>query len=108
MNATEASSFVINDNFFEYIKNNISCKDTSKLLLKKENVEFDKKFAITQIECRNKFKTKIPEILSNQFFLFPKMICGISVKNVARDGYIHNPFFKTVFHRINQAIVRDG
>lgn len=76
MNSTEASSFVINDNFFEYIKNNISCKDTSKLLLKKENVEFDKKFAITQIECRNKFKTKIPEILSNQFFLFPKMICG--------------------------------
>ena len=50
---------IINDSFFDYIIKNIDCNDTSRLILKRENVDFDKKFAVLQIECRNKTKNKL-------------------------------------------------
>lgn len=49
--------------------------DTLKLMLKSEpDLPFDKRFAVMQIECRKKAKNKIPELLSNERFLFPKAI----------------------------------
>ena len=65
---------IINDSFFDYISKNIDCNDTSRLILKRENVDFDKKFAVLQIECRNKTKNKLPEILKFEKYLFPKSI----------------------------------
>ena len=65
---------IINDSFFDYIIKNIDCNDTSRLILKRENVDFDKKFAVLQIECRNKTKNKLPEILKFEKYLFPKSI----------------------------------
>lgn len=49
--------------------------DTLKLMLKSEpDLPFDKRFAVMQIECRKKAKNKIPELLANERFLFPKAI----------------------------------
>lgn len=49
--------------------------DTLKLMLKSEpDLPFDKRFAVMQIECRKKAKNKIPELLANDRFLFPKAI----------------------------------
>lgn len=49
--------------------------DTLKLMLKSEpDLPFDKRFAVMQIECRKKAKSKIPELLANERFLFPKAI----------------------------------
>lgn len=49
--------------------------DTLKLMLKSEpDLPFDKRFAVMQIECRKKTKNKIPELLANERFLFPKAI----------------------------------
>lgn len=49
--------------------------DTLKLMLKSEpDLPFDKRFAVMQIECRKKTKNKIPELLANDRFLFPKAI----------------------------------
>ena len=63
----------INDSFFDYIENNQNVEDITKLLLKKENLSFDKKFAIVQIECRKKAKNKLSELLQDRKFLFPKL-----------------------------------
>lgn len=68
------ANHTISDSFFEYIRKNIDCNDTSRLILKREDVDFDKKFAVLQIECRNKTKTKLPEILKFEKYLFPKSI----------------------------------
>lgn len=49
--------------------------DTLKLMLKSEpDLPFEKRFAVMQIECRKKAKNKIPELLANERFLFPKAI----------------------------------
>ena len=49
--------------------------DTLKLMLKSEpDLPFDKRFAVMQIECRKKTRNKIPELLANERFLFPKAI----------------------------------
>ncbi len=49
--------------------------DALALMLKSEpDLPFDKRFAVMQIECRNKAKAKIPELLANRRFLFPKPV----------------------------------
>ena len=64
----------VDDAMFSYIARNLDA-DTCKLLLKSEPLlSFDKSFAILQIECRRKCRTKIPELLNNDHFLFPKSI----------------------------------
>lgn len=64
----------VDDAMFSYIASNRDA-DTYKLLLKDEpNLSFDKSFAILQIECRRKARSKIPKLLENERFLFPKAI----------------------------------
>ena len=64
----------VDDAMFDYIAHNFDA-DTCKLLLKEEsNLSFDKSFAILQIECRRKCRDKIPELLKDPVFLFPKSI----------------------------------
>ena len=64
----------VDDTMFSYIARNLDA-DTCKLLLKAEpQLTFDKSFAILQIECRRKSRNKIPHLLENNKFLFPKAI----------------------------------
>lgn len=64
----------VDEAMFNYIAHNIDA-DTVKLLLKNEPLlTFDKSFAILQIECRRKTNHKIPELLEDQHFLFPRAI----------------------------------
>lgn len=64
----------VDDTMFSYIARNLDA-DTCKLLLKAEpQLTFDKSFAILQIECRRKTQNKIPQLLENNKFLFPKAI----------------------------------
>ena len=64
----------VDEAMFSYIAQNIDA-DTCKLLLKAEpELSFDKSFAVLQIECRRKACDKIPELLANARFLFPKAI----------------------------------
>lgn len=65
---------LVNDAMFSYMAKNVGV-DTYKLLLKSEpNLSFDKSFAILQLECRRKAKGKIPELLRDERFLFPKAV----------------------------------
>ena len=64
----------VDDAMFTYIASHIDA-DTCKLLLKAEpKLSFDKSFAILQIECRRKARSKIAELLKNERFLFAKAI----------------------------------
>ena len=64
----------VDDAMFDYIARNCDA-DTYKLLLKDEpSLTFDKSFAILQLECRRKARNKIPDLLRNETFLFPKSI----------------------------------
>ena len=65
---------IINDEFFEFINSNIECVDASILMLQSKPLGFDKSFAATQIVCRKKCKTKIPELLSFPRFIFPTKV----------------------------------
>ena len=46
MEPTVIATHLVNDNFFEYIDCNIGCTDCTRLMLRNENVDFDKSFAI--------------------------------------------------------------
>lgn len=60
-----------NADFFEFIERNINT-DTNSLRLKSfKDKTFDVNFAITQIDCKNRIKKKLPEIFKNKSFLFP-------------------------------------
>ena len=64
----------VDEAMFSYIAKHADV-DTYKLLLKAEpNLSFDKSFAIVQIECRHKAKSKLPQLLRHEKFLFPKAI----------------------------------
>ncbi len=64
----------VDEAMFAYIATHADA-DTFKLLLKAEpGLSFDKGFAILQIECRQRAKNKIPELLRHERFLFPKAI----------------------------------
>lgn len=63
--------------FFEFIHSNIN-NDTNKLRLNKKNFSNieDTDLAITQIECRNKFKKKLPHFIFNNKVIFPSLLSG--------------------------------
>ena len=71
----------VDEAMFSYIAEHADA-DTYKLLLKAEpNLSFDKSFAILQIECRQRAKNKIPQLLRHEKFLFPKAICAEQCTN---------------------------
>lgn len=62
----------IDDKFYEFVKKHIV--DNPKSLLLKKGIAEDgdaTRFAIVQIECRQKTKSKLEEILQEERFLFP-------------------------------------
>ncbi len=64
----------VDETMFAYIASNRDA-DAYKLLLKAEpGLSFDKSFAVLQIECRQRAKNKISELLAHEEFLFPKAI----------------------------------
>lgn len=70
--AIDAHDF--SEEMWRYVAQNLQA-DTVKLMLKSEpDLPFSKRFAIMQIECRRKAKHKIPELLANPRFTFPKAI----------------------------------
>lgn len=74
MNLEELNSLRNNPKFQEFIKENIN-SDTNKLRLKKfKECSFDVKFAILQIECKNRIKKKLPEIYQSNSFFFPNIL----------------------------------
>ena len=71
----------VDDSMFNYIVQNADA-DSIKLLLKSEPaLTFDKSFAVLQIESRRKCRDKIPHLLQNYRFLFPKSICAEQCTN---------------------------
>lgn len=60
----------------EYVKRHADA-DVRQLMLKSEpGLEFDKAFAVTQIECRQRARNKIPKLLSHDAYVFAKPICA--------------------------------
>lgn len=63
-----------NQEFKNFIQSNID-NDTNKLRLKKyQGLSFDVKFAILQIDCKNRIKKKLPEIYESDSMLFPNIL----------------------------------
>lgn len=63
-----------NTEFKKFITANINA-DTNKLRLKIfQNLSFDVKFAILQIDCKNRIKKKLPEIFELDSMLFPNIL----------------------------------
>lgn len=72
MNAIDFN--LINEDFFNFVQANRN-SDPIKLRLKRHSgVSFDMDLAITQIECRNKVRKKLPEISGLDGFLFPSVL----------------------------------
>lgn len=63
--------------FFSFIDDNMK-QDIAKLRLRHHGkvAEFDVDFAITQIECRKKFRKKLPHFTSFPKTLFPSVLSG--------------------------------
>lgn len=74
MTTEELETLDNNQQFHEFIQQNINA-DVNKLRLKKWNdFSFDTKFAILQIECKNRIKKKLPSIFRIQDFYFPNLL----------------------------------
>ena len=74
MEIESLKEFVQNNEFMNFINENINA-DTNKLRLKSfKDKSFDVNFAILQIDCRNRIKKKLPEIFENKNFLFPHIL----------------------------------
>ena len=74
MNLETLHKLINNQDYLEFMKNNLNA-NTNALRLKKFNdVSFDSKFAILQIDCKQRIKKKLPEIFDNNLFLFPNII----------------------------------
>ena len=69
------ATYGINDAFFDFIDKHSTC-DTAKLLLSKSNnaTDFDLKFAVMQIHCRQRITKKLPQIVRLKHFLFPSAL----------------------------------
>lgn len=74
--------------FFDFIKQ-YSDQDPLKLrlALDKTSNSFDTELAITQIECRKKYNSKLKEILKEDKFLFPDSISGEQASHQAVAKY---------------------
>ena len=74
MNLETLNKLINNQDYLEFIKKNLNA-NTNALRLKKFNdVSFDSKFAILQIDCKQRIKKKLPEIFDNYLFLFPSIL----------------------------------
>ena len=63
-----------NVEFKNFIRSNINA-DTNKLRLKNfQGLSFDVKFALLQIDCKNRIKKKLPEIFESDKMLFPSIL----------------------------------
>ena len=63
-----------NVEFKNFIRSNINA-DTNKLRLKNfQELSFDVKFALLQIDCKNRIKKKLPEIFESDKMLFPSIL----------------------------------
>lgn len=74
MTLEQLQSLDTNKSFHEFIQQNINA-DVNALRLKKfPELSFDPKFAILQIECKNRIKRKLPTIFNHDNFFFPNLI----------------------------------
>ena len=74
MNHKELHDIISNAEYIEFIDKNLNA-DVNALRLKNySNITFDVKFAILQIECKNRIKKKLPELFANSSFLFPSTL----------------------------------
>lgn len=74
MNHKKLHDIITNSEYIEFINKNLN-SDVNALRLKHfSNITFDVKFAILQIECKNRIKKKLPELFANNSFLFPSTL----------------------------------
>ena len=74
MNLAELELLVNNQDYHNFIDKNINA-DTNALRLKKFPLSsFDSKFAILQIDCKNRIKKKLPELYGTTTFIFPNIL----------------------------------
>ncbi|MGM9869162.1 MAG: SAM-dependent methyltransferase [Sodaliphilus sp.] len=78
--------------------------DTAKLMLKSEpDLPFSKRFAVMQIECRRKAKHKIPSLLANPHFTFPKSISAEQCTHEAVAKF-HASLFRASDHVLDMTM----
>lgn len=58
-----------------------------RLSMKKGHYDFDTELALTQIECRQKYRTKLHDFLENPDFLFPDTVSGEQASHQAVARY---------------------
>ncbi len=82
------NKIVINDSFYEYVKQNLN-EDVMRLRLKKRNSEnFSIDLAITQIEIRRKhIEHKIPTWAQNDSVVFPSLLSAEQCSSEATARY---------------------
>lgn len=70
--------------FYKFINENIN-EDTTRLRLavNRDKFDFDVNLAITQIECRKKYKAKFGDLLQNDKFIFPDHISAEQASHIA-------------------------
>lgn len=74
INQEVLQNLIHNDDYVSFL-NEFKNHDINALRLKKfKPTSFDTKFAILQIECKNKIKKKLPDIYHNDSFLFPNTL----------------------------------
>lgn len=74
MSNEELNELINNKDYIRFLESNINA-DINALRLKKfSDISFDIKFAILQIECKNRIKKKLPELYCNNLFLFPNVL----------------------------------
>lgn len=74
--------FPLSDEFWKFVSEH-SADDPSRLRLEwhGRQADFDVDFAITQIECRQKFGKKLPSFLACDRFVFPSVLAGEQATN---------------------------
>ena len=74
MTLEQLQSLDSNKSFHEFIQQNINADVNALRLKKNPELSFDSKFAILQIECKNRIKRKLPTIFNHDNFFFPNLI----------------------------------
>lgn len=74
MNLESLYALINNEDYFEFIKEYLN-SNTNTLRLKRFNeTTYDSKFAILQIDCKQRIKKKLPELYENHSFIFPSIL----------------------------------
>lgn len=86
---------IINEEFYKYIQENADVESHRlRLSLSKKILSFDGGFAVTQIECRRKYKSKFKNFLENPEFLFPDSTSAEQASRLSIAKY-HASLFPT-------------